>query len=106
MLKSAIEENAMSSDTYNTFSEVVSQFLAQQCKCGAGLHVSDRRLFPRFRAFWQAKTQQVSYPALLGQFRVELTERGYRAPGGKRPHWYGLTLRTDATGDNKQRDAG
>lgn len=96
----------MSSDTYSTFSEVVSQFLAQQCKRGAGLHVSDRRLFPRFRSFWQAKTHQMGYPALLGQFRVELTERGYHAPGGKRPHWYGLTLRTDAADDNKQQDAG
>ncbi len=96
----------MSPDTQRRFSEIVSQFLAQQCKQGTNFHISDRRLFPRFRTFWQIKTHQMSYPALLGQFRVELTERGYHAPGGKRPHWYGLTLRTDAADDDKQRDAG
>jgi hypothetical protein len=38
-----------------------------------------------------------TYPALFGQFRVELTGRGYQSSGAKRPHWYGLALRADGT---------
>jgi hypothetical protein len=84
----------MSTATHHTFSEIVGQFLDQRCMTdGADLHVSCERLFPQFRAFWTATTHGAHYPALLGQFRVEMTERGYQSTGGKRPIWYGLTLR-------------
>jgi hypothetical protein len=79
--------------TKKTFSEVVDQFLEQHCSSGANLHITDRALFSRFRAFWQDMDDEAAHPALLGQFRVNLTERGYRATGGKRPRWHGLALR-------------
>ncbi len=85
----------MNLEAQNTFSAIIDQFLAQHCKHGTGLHISDRALFTQFRAFWMARTRQSAHPALLGQYRVELTERGYRSHGGKRPHWYGLALRVD-----------
>jgi len=84
----------MSTATGHTFSEIVGQFLDQQCLTdGTDLHVSCERLFPQFQAFWTATTHGADYPALLGQFRVELTERGYQSTGGKRLIWYGLNLR-------------
>jgi hypothetical protein len=79
--------------TKKTFYEVVDQFLEQDCSSGANLHVTDRALFSRFRAFWQKTSDEAAHPALLGQFRVALVERGYRASGGKRPRWHGLALR-------------
>jgi hypothetical protein len=77
----------------NTFSEIVGQFLEQWCESGAGLHIPDEKLFPKFRAFWARTVKEAEHPALLGQFRVELAQRGYRSNGVKRPRWYGLTLR-------------
>jgi hypothetical protein len=71
---------------------MVGQFLEQFAERGARLHVSDQTLFPKFRAFWVRTTKGTMHPALLGQFRVELTERGFRSRGVKRPRWYGLTL--------------
>ncbi len=79
--------------TKKTFSELVDQFLEQDCCSGADLHVTDRALFYRFRTFWQSTSEETAHPALLGQFRVALIERGYRASGGKRPRWHGLALR-------------
>jgi len=67
----------MNPNAQNTFSEIIDQFLAQCCRHGTGLHVSDRALFKQFRAFWMSTTHQTAHPALLGQYRVELTERGY-----------------------------
>jgi len=75
------------------FSEVVGQFLEQWCMPGNGLYVLDKALFPKFRAFWRQRTGQKEHPALMGQFRVELTQRGFRSNGAKRPRWYGLSLR-------------
>ncbi len=75
------------------FSKMVGQFLEQYAERGTRLHVSDQTLFPKFRAFWVRTTKGTMHPALLGQFRVELTERRFRSRGVKRPRWYGLTLR-------------
>ena len=80
------------------FSEIVGQFLEHRCESNAGLYVSDDMLFPKFRAFWMHKTYQTEHPALLGQFRVELTQRGFLSNGAKRPRWYGLTLRVQSKG--------
>src|SRR5690242_20335218 len=75
------------------FPEIVQQFLEKYCVSGSGLYVVDKTLFPKFRVFWLQTTQQAEHPALLGQFRVELTRRGYRSNGAKQPRWYGLSLR-------------
>ncbi len=82
----------MNHDVQQGFSEIVDQFITQFCRLGAGLHISDRTLFPAFRAFWMSTAPVTPHPALLGQFRVELAERGFRSNGLKRPRWYGLTL--------------
>jgi hypothetical protein len=82
----------MNQDMQQGFSEIVDQFITQYCRVGSGLHIADRTLFPAFRAFWIATAPETSHPALLGQFRVALTERGFRSNGPKRPRWYGLTL--------------
>jgi hypothetical protein len=74
------------------FSVTVDHFIKRYCRCGKGLNVSDKALFQEFRAFWTAKASENQHPALLGQFRVELTERGFHSNGPKRPRWYGLTL--------------
>ncbi len=95
----------MSFDLTPPFSEIVENFLAQCCQVGEGLRVSDRRLFQAFRVFWRRVAPEAAHPALLGQFRVELTERGYQSSGAKRPHWYGLALRTDETNFEQGGDA-
>jgi hypothetical protein len=82
----------MNQDEQQEFSEIVDQFLMQYCRLGTGLNTSDTTLFPAFRAFWIATAPEASHPALLGQFRVALAERGFRAIGRKRPRWYDLTL--------------
>ncbi len=74
------------------FAESVGQFIPLHCRVGTGLSISDKKLFPAFRAFWIATAREVQHPALLGQFRVELAQRGFRSNGPKRPRWYGLTL--------------
>ena len=86
----------------DVFSEIVGQFLAQHTQSGEGLQVSDRKLFPAFRAFWMAQAGQDTHPALLGQFRVTLTELGYYASGGKRARWHGLALNPDQTENQQQ----
>lgn len=82
----------MNRDEWLDFSECVDHFITQYCKLGTDLYISDRMLFAAFRAFWIATAPETSYPALLGQFRVALAERGFRSNGQKRPRWYGLTL--------------
>lgn len=74
------------------FSVIVDRFLTRYCRVGNGLSISDKTLFPVFRAFWIATATETQHPALLGQFRVELAQRGFRSNGPKRPRWYGLTL--------------
>ena len=83
---------AMNRDVQQEFSEIVGQFILQYCRVGPGLNISDRTLFPTFRTFWIATAHESPHPALLGQFRVEMAERGFRSNGQKRPRWYGLTL--------------
>ena len=93
---------AMNRDEQQDFSEIVDQFIMQYCRLGTGLNISDRTLFHAFRAFWIATVHETPHPALLGQFRVELAERGYRSNGQKRPRWYGLTLHPLAVPSEKE----
>jgi hypothetical protein len=74
------------------FSESVDRFITRYCRVGTVLSISDKTLFPAFRAFWIATAQEAQHPALLGQFRVALAERGFQSNGPKKPRWYGLTL--------------
>jgi hypothetical protein len=83
---------AANQDVQQDFSYLVDHFIRRYCRVGNGLNISDRELFPAFRAFWTATAPDTQHPALLGQFRVELTERGFQSRGRKRPRWYGLTL--------------
>src|SRR6266487_3834162 len=87
---------AMNQDVLPGFSEMVDHFIRRYCRLGIDVNISDRTLFPAFRAFWIATTYETPHPALLGQFRVELAERGYHSNGRKRPRWYGLALQVDA----------
>ena len=73
-------------------SEIVDRFITRYCKVVPGLSISDKTLFTVFRAFWIATATEPQHPALLGQFRVELAQRGFRSNGPKKPRWYGLTL--------------
>jgi hypothetical protein len=76
------------------FSRAVTRFLKQQCVVGSPYSIADERLFALFKAFWNNAPERYDHPALLGQFRVELVERGLQAePGGKSPRWLGLTER-------------
>jgi hypothetical protein len=75
------------------FSHIVKQFLEQHCEMIPGKSVRGQVLFHRFRDYWNEVTHGARHPALLGQFRVELTKQGYASSGGKWPRWYNLTLR-------------
>jgi hypothetical protein len=83
---------AANQDVQRDFSDLVDHFIRRYCRLGNGLNISDRTLFPAFQAFWIAAVPDTQHPALLGQFRVELAERGFKSRGRKRPRWYGLTL--------------
>ena len=83
---------AMNQDVLPGFSDMVDHFIRRYCRLGTDVNISDRTLFPAFRAYWIATAPETQHPALLGQFRVELAERGFRSNGKKRPRWYGLTL--------------
>ena len=85
-------QRAMNGDMQQELSEIIDRFLTRYCRVGTGLSISDKTLFPAFRAFWIESTTETQHPALLGQFRVELAQRGFRSNGPKRPRWYGLTL--------------
>jgi len=87
-----MSQRAMNGDTQQEFSEIVDRFLTLNCRVDTGLSISDKTLFPVFRAFWIATAPETQHPALLGQFRVELAQRGFRSNGPKRPRWYGLSL--------------
>jgi len=93
---------AMNQDVLPGFSDTVDHFIRRYCRLGTNVNISDRTLFPAFRAFWIATTHETPHPALLGQFRVELTERGYYSNGKKRPRWYGLTLHEVAVLSEKE----
>ena len=84
----------MRTDEDRRFSGAMTRFLEQQCVIGAPYSIADEQLFARFKAFWFQAPERFDHQALLGQFRVELVERGFHAkPGGKWPHWLGLTTR-------------
>ena len=88
----SMSQRAMNGYAQQEFSEIVDRFLTRYCRVGTGLSISDKTLFPVFRAFWIATAQEAQHPALLGQFRVALAERGFRSNGPKRPRWCGLAL--------------
>ena len=75
------------------FEQIVDQFIELYCETGPGLSIQDDRLFQKFREFWKLATGNANHPALLGQFRVTLTQLGYRSSEGKWPLWCGITLR-------------
>lgn len=76
-----------------TFANVVEKFLQECCTLEKQQSVEDTRLFANFRAYYKRVWQDEPYPALLGQFRVELTQRGFRSSSDKHPTWYGIALR-------------
>jgi len=81
-------------DEDKRFSHALTSFLEQECVRGVEYSIADARLFPRFRAFWMQTPERFDHPSLLGQFRVELAQRGFLATAsGKHPRWVGLTLR-------------
>ncbi|GHO42568.1 DUF4954 family protein [Ktedonospora formicarum] len=81
------------SDPLTAFNAIVDQFLRECCTLGEQYTIEDSLLFANFHAYWKHITADTSYPALLGQFRVALTQRKFHATGGKRPTWHGITLR-------------
>ncbi len=88
------KEILVRADEERRFSHALTNFLEQQCVKGADISITDKQLFRRFRAFWKQASEQFDHPALLGQFRVELTQRGFLSDSaGKHPHWLGLALR-------------
>ena len=86
--------NMQQIDEEKRFSRALTNFLKQQCIRGADVSITDKQLFQRFKLFWMQAPECFDHPALLGQFRVELTQRGFiSASTGKHPRWLGLTLR-------------
>jgi len=83
---------AANQDVQQDFSDLVDHFIKRYCRFGSDLSILDRELFPAFRAYLTATVPDTQYPALLGQFRVELTERGFHSRGRKRIRWYGIAL--------------
>lgn len=91
------KEVLMRADEERRFSHALTNFLEQECIKGSHLSISDKQLFRSFQAFWLKAPEQFDHPALLGQFRVELTQRGFPSDSaGKHPRWLGLALRTPA----------
>ena len=91
------KEILMRADEERRFSHALTNFLEQECIKGSHLSTSDKQLFRSFRTFWLKAPEQFDHPALLGQFRVELTQRGFPSDSaGKHPRWLGLALRTPA----------
>ena len=81
-------------DEERRFSHVLTNFLEQWCVFGDDFSIADKQLFRSFAAFWKQAPEYFDHPALLGQFRVALTQRGFlSATAGKHPRWLGLTLR-------------
>ncbi|HEY6539582.1 MAG TPA: hypothetical protein VIZ18_01545 [Ktedonobacteraceae bacterium] len=87
----------MRADEERRFSHALTNFLEQACVKGSHLSISDKQLFRSFRVFWLHAPEQFDHPALLGQFRVELAQRGFPSDSaGKHPRWLGLALRMPA----------
>jgi hypothetical protein len=88
------KEQLMRADEERRFSHALTNFLKQECVKGSHLAISDKQLFGKFRAYWLQTPKQFDHPALLGQFRVELTKHGVSSDSaGKHPRWLGLALR-------------
>ncbi len=88
-----VKETLVRADEDRRFSHALTNFLEQECVKGADFSITDKQLFRRFRKFWMQAPECFDHPALLGQFRVELTQRGFVATStGKHPRWTGLTL--------------
>ncbi len=87
-----MSQRALNRYVQQEFSEIVEWFVTQYCRVDNGLSISDKTIFPVFRAFWMSTATETQHPALLGQFRAELAQRGFRPHGPKRPRWYALTL--------------
>ena len=83
----------MNTSAQQSFKQVIDQFIELYCTTGPVLSIEDDKLFPKFREFWKLATGNGNHPALLGQFRVTLTQIGYHSTEGKWPIWYGITLR-------------
>ena len=91
------KEMLMRADEEKRFSRALTNFLEQECVKGSHLSISDKQLFRSFRTFWLKAPEQFDHPMLLGQFRVELTQRGFPSDSaGKHPRWLGLALRKPA----------
>jgi hypothetical protein len=91
------KEILMRVDEERRFSHALTNFLEQECIKGSHLSISDKQLFRSFQAFWLKAPEQFDHPALLGQFRVELTKRGFPSDSaGKHPRWLGLAQRMPA----------
>ena len=91
------KEMLMRADEERRFSHALANFLEQECIKGSHLSISDKQLFRSFRTFWLKAPEQFDHPALLGQFRVELTQRGFPSDSaGKHPRWLGLASRKPA----------
>jgi hypothetical protein len=90
-------------DEERCFSHALTNFLEKECVIGDDLAIIDKQLFRRFATFWDQAPECFDHPTLLGQFRVELTQRGFLSTStGKHPCWLGLTLRKqDSKGPQK-----
>jgi hypothetical protein len=90
-------------DEERRFSHALTNFLEKECVMGNDLAIADKQLFRRFMTFWDQAPECFDHPALLGQFRVELAQRGFLSASiGKHPRWIGLTLRRqDSKGSQK-----
>ena len=100
------KEQLMRADEERRFSHALTNFLEQECIKGSRLSISDKQLFRKFRAFWLQAPEQFDHPALLGQFRVELTQRGFPSDSaGKHPRWLGLALRTPAKQRGRKKES-
>lgn len=82
-----------STEAESAFTTIVELFLKECCLLGEQYSIEDKQLFTSFHTFWNHTTNHRSYPALLGQFRVALTQQGFHSSSGKHPIWYGLSLR-------------
>ena len=49
---SPMSQRAMNGDTQQEFSVIIDRFITLHCRVGAGVSISDKALFPAFRAFW------------------------------------------------------
>ena len=83
---------ATKQETQQEFSEHVDYFVRRYCRVGDDLSILDRELFPEFQALWNTTTLDTQHSSLLGQFRVEMTEKGFKSRGRKRIRWYGIAL--------------